>query len=159
MSLDEAKRIARTRLADEPADDWLTSWRRTMPAPEPKREERKLDTMQIDWPAEIRAAVARERAFMTEVIGQALAEYGDGIITEIEQKIAAAADRVRADLRAEFAQAIGLLRRQIDTQGSELRAELEKIIAKRRRAKAAATSNETFAPLQLPAPNGNGHAQ
>jgi hypothetical protein len=59
------------------------------------------------------------------------------------------------------------LRGHVDTQGGELRAELEKIIARRRRAKAAKangsdqglTSREA-SPLLLPSPaNGNGHAQ
>jgi hypothetical protein len=113
--------------------------------------------MQIDWAAVIRGALKGERAHVLEVVGQALGEYGDGLLGDVETMIAQAADQVRAELRVEFARQLDGLRGQIHTQGNELRAELEKIIAKKARArtKGAKPNGER---LLLPAPNGNGDA-
>jgi hypothetical protein len=115
-----------------------------MPAPE-----------QIDLAAVIRGAILGERAHMTEAIGGAIAEYGDGlgdsIIADVEAMIAATA----AELRDEFARAIDQLRIELSgridstqTHGAELKAELDKIIARRKRARAAKPDD----PLLLPAP-------
>jgi hypothetical protein len=127
-----------------------------MPAPEP-----------IDWALVIRQAILGERAFLTEAIGQALAGYGDGLgdelIAQVESMIAATA----AELREEFSRQIAELSGRIDstqTHGAELKAELEKIIARKRRAKAAKANGEHLllpAPALadaslVPSPNGNG---
>jgi hypothetical protein len=166
MSLEEAERIARNYLPDEPRQDDLTAWRRSRPRPEPKRETRGLDTAPaeppIDWAAVIRGAILGERAHMTEAIGGAIAEYGnelgDSIIADVERMIAATA----AELRDEFSRQINQLRAELSgridstqTHGAELKAQLDEIIARRRRARAAKPNGGSL--LQLPAPNG--HAQ
>jgi hypothetical protein len=159
VTLDQAMHFANNRLPEEGPADELANWRRSMPPPEPKREERKLDTMQVDVRAEIEKAVARERFLLVEATGQALAEYGDQLASEFEALLAQAADK----LRAEFAGQLAQMRSQADTLGGELEAALEKIIERKKRAKAAAAKRNhgadlnTAPPLQLPAPNG--HAQ
>jgi len=154
MTLEEAMHIASNRLPEEP-EDALTNWQAARPPPEPPKRPRGLDTSPVDWPAEIRKAASRERALIVEAVGQALGEHGNAIIGEVEQMIAAAVDQVRSELRAEFAGQISELSARIDlahTQGNELRAQLEEIIAKKRRAKAAKPNGSR---LLLPGPNGN----
>jgi hypothetical protein len=158
VTLEEAEYIARNYLPDEPRPDEIASWRASQPRPEPARRERGLDTMpappEIDWALVIRQAILGERAFLTEAIGGAIAEYGDGlgdgIIADVERMIAATA----AELREEFSRQIDQLRAELSgridstqTHGAELKAELEKIIARRRRTKTAKPSG-----LLLPAP-------
>jgi hypothetical protein len=155
--LDEAEYIARNYLPVEPRPDEISSWRASQPRPEPKREERKLDTMpaapeQIDWADVIRQAILAERSLMSEIIGGAIAEYGDelgdSIVADVERMIAATA----AELREEFSRQIAELSSRIDstqTHGAELKAQLDAIIAKRKRAKAAKANGEH---LLLPAP-------
>jgi hypothetical protein len=152
VTLKETTRIASRCLPEEPGGDELASWRAAWPPPEPERRPRGLDTMPIDWAGVIRGAIRGERAHVLEIVGRALA--GTDIIAEIEQMV----DQVRTELRAEFAGQIDQLRNelfaQIDsahTQGNELRAQLEAVIAKKKRARTKA--------LLLPAPNGNGNAQ
>jgi hypothetical protein len=104
----------------------------------------------------IRQTILAERAFMNEVVGEAIGTYGNQLLDEVETMIAKAVDKARAELRAEVAEAVGLLRRHVDTQGSDLRAELEKVIARKQRARAA-KPNGGGSLLQLPSPNGNAH--
>jgi hypothetical protein len=90
-----------------------------------------------------------------EVVGQALGTYGNEVVAKVETMIAQAVDQVRTELRAELANQLDRLRSQIDsvhTQGNELRAQLEEIIAKKKRARPKAL-------LQLPAPNGDARPQ
>jgi hypothetical protein len=162
MTLEEAERIARERTPDEPAEDWLASWQAARPRPEPERKAPKLDTMQTDVRDEIRSVVDRERKILTEATGLAIAEIRDETLDEVDAAIAKAVEQ----LRAEFAGQLAQLRCQTDTLGGELKARLEQIIARKRRARAAKTNAESDitarpVPLQLPGPgaNGNGHAQ
>jgi hypothetical protein len=155
MTLEEAEYIARNRLPGEPPVDPVASWRANKPPPEPAREPQKLDTMpapQIDWALVIRQALLGERAHMVEAVGQAIGEHGNGLLGEIETMIAATA----AELREEFARAIDQLRSELSgridstqTHGAELKAQLEVLLAKRRRAKAAKPNGSA---LLLPAP-------
>src|SRR5262249_187831 len=114
------------------------------PPAESVRRERGLDTRQapppVDWAAVIRGALRGERGVLAEAFGGALGEYGDGLFDEVETMIGA----VAAELREEFARQIDQLRGEfsnrvdlVHTQGAELRAELEKVIARKRRVKAA----------------------
>jgi hypothetical protein len=151
MTLEEAMHISDHLLPGEPGGDELANWRAAMPTPEPPKRERGLDTMQVDLGAEIRKAVTRERALITEAAGQALAEVRDAALDEAERLIAAAV----AELRAEFAGQLAQLRSQADTLGGELKAQLEQIIARKRRAPKAAKAN---GDTHLPGPNGNGNA-
>src|SRR5262245_12612480 len=135
------------------------------PQPEPEKRERGgLDTMAapppIDWALVIRQAILGERAFLTEAIGGAIAEYGDdlgdSIIADVERMIAATA----AELKEEFARQIAELKAELSgridstqTHGAELKAELEKIVARRKRGRAAKPNGgEQGEPLLLPAP-------
>jgi hypothetical protein len=163
MTLEEAEWIARNRLPDEPAENSLADWQATRPRPEPARCERSLDTMPapppIDWALVIRQALLGERAHMTEAIGGALAEYGD----ELGDSIIADVERMIAEAKEEFARQIAELKAELSgridstqTHGAELKAQLEAIIAKKRRAKAAKANCER---LLLPGPNGNAHPQ
>jgi hypothetical protein len=176
VTLEEAMYIANNRLPDEPGEDEIASWRSMRPQQEPTRRERGLDTMAapppIDWALVIRQAILGERAFLTEAIGGALAEYGDGLgdelIAQVESMIAATA----AELREEFSRQIDQLRAELSgridstqTHGAELKAELDKIVARRRRTKAAKPNGELYSgdPFLLPPPladeslaNGNG---
>jgi hypothetical protein len=155
MTLEEAEWISRNRLPEEPREDELASWRATRPLPEPRGRQQRLDTMPtqpVDMAAVIRGALKGERVLLTEAFGGALAEYGDGLLDEIETMIAATA----AELREEFARQIDQLRSEfsnridlVHTQGSEPRAQLEQVIARKRRAKAAKANGEH---LLLPAP-------
>jgi hypothetical protein len=167
MSLEEAEFIARNYLPDEPRPDEISSWRASQPRPKPARRERGLDTMpappEIDWADVIRGAILGEREFMSQAIGGAIAEYGDGlgdsIIADVENMIAATA----AELRDEFSRQIAELKAELSgkidqtqTHGAELKAQLDAIVARRRRAKAAKPNGEH---LMLPAPartNGDG---
>jgi hypothetical protein len=137
-------------LPGEPGGDMLANWRAAMPTPEPPKRERGLDTMQVDLGAEIRKAVTRERALITEAAGQALAEVRDAALDEAERLIATAV----AELRAEFAGQLAQLRSQADTLGGELKAQLQ-IIARKRRAPKAAKANGDTRPSLLQLPNGN----
>ena len=160
MTLEEAMFIANNRLPGEPAE---VNWRATRPVREPPKRERGLDTAPaeppIDWAAVIRGAILGERAHMTEAIGGAIAEYGnelgDSIIADVERMIAEAKEefaRQIAELKAELSGRID----STQTHGAELKAQLEAIIAKKRRAKAAKANCER---LLLPGPNGNAHPQ
>jgi hypothetical protein len=153
VSWEEAMEISNRLLPGEPGGDELARWQAHRPRPEPPKRERGLDTMQVDLGAEIRKAVAQERALITEAAGQALAEVRDAALDEAERLIAAAV----AELRAEFAGQLAQLRSQADTLGGELKAQLEQI--KRRAPKAAKANGDTPFLLQLPGPNGNGNAQ
>src|SRR5213080_3678831 len=122
VTLEEAMAISERRLPGEPEDP-LADWRASRPPPEPKRETRNLDTApapQIDWSGVIRQALKAERSIMFEIIGSAI---GDETLGEVEQLIAQAINEVRTELRREMEQ----LRCRIDTQGSELRGQLEQI--------------------------------
>jgi hypothetical protein len=166
MTLQEAMEISNRLLPGEPGGDELANWQAMRPRPEPPKRERGLDTAppmpEIDWALIINAAIRGERAHMVEAVGEAIGEHGNGLLTEVEGMIAQAADQLRAEinkLRAEFAIQIDQLRNELSvridsahTQGNELRAQLEEIIAKKKRARTKA------ALLQLPAPNGNGDA-
>jgi hypothetical protein len=161
MTLEEAEAIARGRTADEPAEDWLASWRRTRPRPEPARKQRSLDTMpqpaqEVDVAFVIRAALKAERSVMSEIVGGALGEYGnqlaDELLGQVERMIAATA----AELRDEFSRQIDQLRAElsgrIDSTQTHGAAQLDEIIAKRRRARTAAKPNGNGSTLLLPAP-------
>jgi hypothetical protein len=111
---------------------------------------------QVDWALIIRQTILGERAHMTEAIGQAIAEYGDGLgdglLAEVRVMIEAAVEQLRAEFRAEIDQLRAELSGRIDstqTHGAELKAELEKIIGRKRRARAAKPNGEH---LLLPAP-------
>jgi hypothetical protein len=112
----------------------------------------------------IRGALLGERVVWTEAVGQALAEYGDELGDSIIDDVRGMIEAAVAELRDEFAKQIDELSGRIDstqTQGAELKAELDKIIARRRRAKAAKANGERLPsgePLLLPSP-ANGHAQ
>jgi hypothetical protein len=155
VTLEEALRIDRSRLPEEGPEDPLASWRASKPLPEPVKAPRGLDTAPpIDWASIIRATVKAERAFLTDIVGRALAEYGNDVIAEVETMITAAVDRLRAELHVELANQLDQLRSElfgridsVHTQGDELRAQLEEIIAKKKRARKAL--------IQLPAPNGD----
>jgi hypothetical protein len=160
VTLEEAMHISDHLLPGEPGSDELARWQAQRPQPEPPKRERGLDIApapQIDWAAIINGAIRGERAHMVEAIGQAIGQYGDELLTEVEGMIAQAIDQLRTELRAEFANQVDQLRNelsgQINTQGNELRAQLQEIIAKKKRARTKAS------PLQLPAPNGNAHPQ
>jgi hypothetical protein len=173
MTLEEAEWIARNHLPDEPRPDEISSWRASRPRPEPVRHERGLDTMPaepVDWSAVIRGVVRAERDLMTEAIGGALAEYGDGlgdsIIADVERMIAATA----AELKEEFARQIAELKAELSgridqtqAHSAEVKAEVEKILARRKRTKAAKANGEHLLlppPLAdaslAPGANGNG---
>jgi hypothetical protein len=164
---DEALWISRNRLPGEPGGDELTRWRNSMPPAEPERKPRGLDTApapEVDWAAVIRGALKAERSIMSEIVGKALGQYGDELFSEIEVAIATAVDQLRTELRAEIEQLRSELSGRIDstqTHGAELRAELEKVIARKRARKAAKPNGEgvvTSCPvLQLPAPNSDAH--
>jgi hypothetical protein len=148
MTLEEAEWIARNRLPDEPRADEITAWRASQPRPGPKRETRGLDTMpmpaEIDWADVIRRAILAERSVMSEVIGEAIGEVNNSTLDEVETLIAKTADQLREEInqmRVEFFKRLDLVR----GQGVELRAEIEKIAAKKRRARSTAAS-----------PNGSG---
>jgi hypothetical protein len=147
--------IAAHRLPGEPGADELARWQARRPQPEPPKRPRGLDTApapQIDWAAVINGAIRGERAHMVEAIGQAIGQHGDGLLDEVEAMIAAAVDHLRAEFAGQIDQLRNELSGQINTQGSELRAQLQEIIAKKKRARTKASL------LQLPAPNGNGNA-
>jgi hypothetical protein len=166
VTLEEAEFIARNYLPDEPRPDEITAWRASRPRQEPKREERKLDTMPtpppIDWADVIRGAILGEREFMSQAIGGAIAEYGDGlgdgIIADVENMIAATA----AELKEEFARQIAELKAELSgridstqTHGAELKAQLDAIITRKRRARAAKPTALADASL-APRTNGDG---
>ena len=50
--------------------------------------------MPIDW----EGPIAAEHQFMIATVGQALGEYGDQLVAEIEKKIAEEVGRLRADV-------------------------------------------------------------
>jgi hypothetical protein len=173
MSLEEAERIARNYLPDEPRQDDLTAWRASQPRQERARRERGLDTMPaeppVDWAAVINGAIRGERAHMVEAIGEAIGEHGNELLDQVETMIAQAIDKLRAEMRIEASRQLEHLRTEftaqttelfesvamIHGQGERLKAQLEAVIAKRTRARAAKPNGGSL--LQLPAPNG--HAQ
>src|SRR6516165_1025565 len=61
------------------------------PQREPERRTRGLDTMLVepptDWSLVIRQALLGERSFLTEAFGEALGEYGNDVIAEVETMI------------------------------------------------------------------------
>jgi hypothetical protein len=174
MSLEEAERIARSYLPDEPRQDDLAAWRASRPRPEPKREPRRLDTQPaappIDLAAVVRGALLGERSLMTEAFGEALGEYGNGLLDQVEGMIAATAAGLHEDLSRQIDQLRAELSARIDEmasesaanvalihgQGERLKAQLEAVIAKKTRARAARPNGGSL--LSLPAPT-NGHAQ
>ena len=111
---------------------------------------------------------------MVEAIGGAIGEVRNETLDEIEGMIAAAADQIKNELRAEIEQMRFEFFKRLDLvrgQGVELKAELDKILARKRRAKAAKPNGEGLYsgdPLLLPPPladaslaprtNGNGRA-
>jgi hypothetical protein len=153
VTWEEAMEISNRLLPGEPGGDELARWQAQRPQPEAPKPLRGLDTAPIDWPAEIAKAASRERALLTEAIGCAIAEYGNELFAEFEGVI----DQLRTELNAELANQRNELSARIDsahTQGNELRAQLEAIIAKKRRAKPNGSR------LLLPGPpNGNGDAR
>jgi hypothetical protein len=173
MTLEEAERIARNYLPDEPRRDELSAWRASRPRREPPRHERGLDTAPaeppVDWELVIRQAILGERAQMAEAIGEAIGEYGEGLLDKVERMIEAAVASAVEGLRAEFTRELGQLRSDLAVQGNELfesvatvhsqgerlKAELEAIVAKKTRARATKTNGGSL--LSLPVPNG--HAQ
>jgi hypothetical protein len=96
MTLEEAMHIATHRLPGEPREDEVAAWRASRPPREPAKRERLLDTTppapQIDWAAVINGAIRGERAHMVEAVGEAIGEYGNGLLGEVEQTIAAAVE-------------------------------------------------------------------
>jgi chorismate mutase len=163
MTLEEAMAINDRLLPGEPGGDEIARWQACRPQPEPARQQRGLDTAPapqvVDWALVIRQALLGERAHMTEAIGEALGEHGNKLLDESRDDDRGGCNQ----LRAEHAEQLDQLRAQIDlahTQGAELRAELENIIAKRKRAKAAKANGEARPLLQLPNPNGDAtHSQ
>src|SRR5262249_14568160 len=102
MTLEEAMAISERRLPGEPPE---ADWRASRPSPEPKRQARGLDTgrqPEIDWSYVICQAIRASRAEQSEVIGQALGEYGnqlaDDLIAEVRQLIEAAVEGLRTEL-------------------------------------------------------------
>ena len=154
MTLEEAMRIASH--PGEPGGDELARWQAHRPQPQPPKRPQSLDTAPpIDWAAVIHGAIRGERAHVLEVVGQALGEYGNEVVAEVEQMTAQAIDQLRTELRAELASQVDQLRSELSgqiTQGNELRAlraQLEEIIAKKTRARR----------LQLPGSNGDARPQ
>jgi hypothetical protein len=100
MSIEEAERIARERLPEEPGQDWLANWRKSTPRPESVKEPQRLDTEPadaIDWSDVIHRALKAERGLMTEATGRALGEVRE----EIRDEVDAAIEKLRAEMRAE----------------------------------------------------------
>ena len=162
MTLEEAMHIASHRLPEEPREDEIANWRASRPVPEPAKRTRSLDTApaapQVDWAAVINGAIRGERAHMVEAVGQAIGTYGNDVIAEVEQMIAAAVEQLRAEFAAQIERVANEFSGQMDlvhTQGAELRAQLEEVIAKKKRTKAAKANGEH---LLLPSPNGSGDA-
>jgi hypothetical protein len=153
---EEALFISRNFLPGEPGGDELANWRANRPPREPARHERGLDTMPapppIDWADVIKRAIRAERSVMSEIVGSAIGEVRNETLDETEQLIAQAAEQIKSGLRAEIDQMRVECFKRLDLvrgQGVELQAELDKIIAKKRRAKAAKANGEH---LLLPAP-------
>jgi hypothetical protein len=146
VTLEEAERIARERLPEEPGDDWLASWQATRPVPEPVKPPRGLDTAQVDVAAVVRSALRAERAFTSEVTGLALGEIRNEILDAVDAEVA----KLKAEidkLRGEVSQA-----NELRDLRAELR-EIKEILAKRTRAPKTPA-------LQLPAPaNGDARPQ
>jgi hypothetical protein len=121
------------------------------PRPEPRREERRLDTaVPVDWALVIRQALLGERAHMVEAVRQAMGEHGNGLLDEVEAMIAATAHQLREEFAEQLAQLRAELSGRIDstqTHGAELKAQLDAVIARRKRTKAAKPS-----AFLLPAP-------
>jgi hypothetical protein len=144
VTLEEAERIARERTPDEPAEDWLTSWQAARPQPEPPKQERRLDTAQVDVAAVIRGTVRAERAVTSEATGLALGTVRNEIFDAVDAEVA----KLKAEidrLRAEFSQA-----NELRELHAELR-EIKEMLAKKARPPKAPA-------LQLPAP-ANGDAR
>jgi hypothetical protein len=147
MSINEATHIANNRLPEEPAEDWLASWRKSMPRPEPVKASHGLDT-QVDWSGVIHNALKAERGLLTEATGMAIGEVRNELGDEFDAAIEKLRGEMRAEadrLRAEFSQARELA--DLRTQLAEIKTLLT---ARSRKA----------APPQLPAaPNVNGDAR
>jgi hypothetical protein len=175
MTFEEAMAISERRLPGEPPEP---DWRASRPAPEPKRRARGLDTApqpEVDIAYVIRGAILAERSVMVEIVGQALGEYCNGILDQVETMIGAVAAEIREDfgrqidqLRAELLGWIDEMANEsaanvalIHGQGERLKAQLEAVIAKKTRANAAKTNGSADAlPLAdaslAPGLNGNG---
>jgi hypothetical protein len=164
VTLEEAMAIASHRLPEEPGDA-LTSWQAMRPRPEPEPRPVRVD---IDWASIIRNSLRGERAHVLEVVGQALGQYGDGLLGEVETMIAAAANQLRAEILAELANQVDHLRAELAAQsdhfqaeftahGARLRSESEEAIAakKARGRKARGTPCDGFVPLGTA--NGDAH--
>jgi hypothetical protein len=77
--------------------------RRQWPRPEPPKQERKLDTMPIDWQHRIDAAIESERATTYEVFAHVVAELSaehEGQIAKLKSEVESLkADHTAADLK------------------------------------------------------------
>jgi hypothetical protein len=117
----------------------------------------------IDLAAVVRGALLGERSFMTEAFGEALGEYGNQLLGDVETMVAAKT----AEIREEFGRRVDQLRAELSElanesaanislihgQGERLKAELEAVIAKKTRTRAAKPNGGPL--LSLPAPNGH----
>lgn len=132
MTLEEAMEISNRLLPEESGGgEELARWQAQRPQPEPPKPPRSLDTApapEVDWAAVIRQTILGERAFLTEAIGGAIAEYGDSIIGEVEQMIAQAANQVRSELPRSFSclPPMGMAMRNI--RNEQIRAEAAAIL-------------------------------
>jgi hypothetical protein len=98
MTYEEALRIARERLPNEPKEDSLERWARNMPKPEPPRQQRSLDIPHVDLDERVNTLIAAERDFIIEVVGQALGEFRDELVGDIEKMIAKEVEKLRAEV-------------------------------------------------------------
>jgi hypothetical protein len=96
---------------------------------------------------------------MVEIVGQALGEYGnqhgDELLAEVRQLTEAAGNQLREEFTHELNQLrneIAIQGDRINTHGAELKAQLDEIIARKRRARTAAKPNGNGSALLLPAP-------
>jgi hypothetical protein len=170
MTLEEAEWIARNRLPEEPPEDGVAAWRASRPRQEPRRQTRGLDTAPppdpVDWAFVIRQAIKASRAEQAEVIGSALGEYGNQLADDLIAEIRPMIEEAIEGLRGEFTRQIDALRSDftsqatelfesvavVSTEGQRLKAELDKIAARRKRARAAKQNGSEGSPLMLPPP-------
>jgi hypothetical protein len=160
MTLEQAEWIANNRLPEEPREDEIAAWRRSRPAPEPRRKD-TAPAQEVDVAYVIRAALKAERSTMSEAVGSAIGEIRSEMYDEIERMIAQAIEKLRAETRIEASRSLEHLRCQIFAQinvmqkdSGELRTKLEEVIARRRRARSA-KPNGNGSTLLLPSPNGH----
>src|SRR5262249_50797714 len=108
-----------------------------------------LDTMpaepQVDW---AERSIRAERSIISEIVGSAIGEIQNQTLDEVEQMIATAADQVRAEFTAQLNQ----LRTELGIQNDRIqavRAEVEQIVARKRRAKTAKPNGSNGSTLLL----------